>query len=268
MEVRRKVVDTAEYVGMLKGLVEEGQEVSMLIAGNSMSPFMIHERDSIAFRMPDRALRVGDMVFYQRVTGQYVMHRIYKITAEGYFMVGDAQMDIEGPLSREQIFAIVTKVRRKGKWIGPGNFWWEFFEKIWIRIVPYRRSVWKLYSAFARLKGSASNNEEMEFESVETADGLPEPEQMETLEEPETSGEELFDTGKSNMKQKKSVSGGNLAGRFVQMFEDMLDSEAQEYYDGEEDDTEAKEESEEIEEDFYDEDDEDDFEDSFLDEEE
>ena len=111
-----KKVDTKEYVSMLRELTESGKEVSMLIAGNSMSPFLIHERDSICFKKPDRKLRRGDMVFYQRPDGQYVMHRIYKVSAEGYYIVGDAQQDIEGPVKREQIFALITRVRRKGKW--------------------------------------------------------------------------------------------------------------------------------------------------------
>ena len=42
-----KVVDTREYVGMLKELTEEGKEVSMTIAGSSMSPFLCHARDRI-----------------------------------------------------------------------------------------------------------------------------------------------------------------------------------------------------------------------------
>ncbi len=35
-----KVVDTREYVGMLKELTEEGKEVSMLVFGSSMAPFL------------------------------------------------------------------------------------------------------------------------------------------------------------------------------------------------------------------------------------
>ena len=45
---------------------------------------------------------------------------------------------IEGPIKRNQIFAIVTKVKRKDKIIKPGDFWWEFFSKVWIRIIPIR----------------------------------------------------------------------------------------------------------------------------------
>lgn len=140
-----RVVDTREYVSVMRELVESGKEVSMLVAGTSMTPFLGHQRDYIFFKKPDRELRKGDMVFYQRLSGQYIMHRIWKVKPEGYYIVGDAQTQIEGPVSREQIFAIITKVQRKGKWIGPGDFWWEFFEKVWIRMVPMRPLVMRLY---------------------------------------------------------------------------------------------------------------------------
>lgn len=145
-----KVVDTREYVSMLRELTEEGKEVSMLIAGNSMVPFLVHNRDTICFRKPDRELRRGDMVFYQRRTGQYVMHRIWKVKKDGYYIVGDAQEEIEGPIQREQIFALITKVKRKEKWVGPGDFWWEFFEHVWIRMVPMRRAAMRGYGIVRR----------------------------------------------------------------------------------------------------------------------
>ena len=63
-----KVVDTREYVGMLKELTEEGKEVSMLVFGSSMAPFLIHARDMIYFKKPDRELQKGDIVFFRRKT--------------------------------------------------------------------------------------------------------------------------------------------------------------------------------------------------------
>lgn len=122
----------------------------MVVAGNSMSPFLIHERDSIYFKKPDRELKKGDMVFFQRKNGRYVMHRICKVKPEGYYIVGDAQSEIEGPVGREQIFAIITKVQRKGRWIEPGAFWWEFFEHIWICLIPVRRTLVKVYGMICR----------------------------------------------------------------------------------------------------------------------
>lgn len=145
-----RIVDTREYVSIFRELTEEGREVSMVIVGNSMSPFLVHERDSICFKKPDRPLRKGDMVFYERKSGQFVMHRIYKIEKGKYYLVGDAQQRIEGPLEQEQIFAIVTRVRRKGKWLKPGNFWWEFFARIWIRVVPARHVILRIYGILNR----------------------------------------------------------------------------------------------------------------------
>jgi hypothetical protein len=145
---------------MLRELVEQGHDVSLLISGNSMLPFLIHNRDTIYFRQPERPLQVGDMVFYQRLDGDYIMHRICRITDEGIFTVGDAQQLIEGPLAPEQIFARITAVRRKGKLVKPGNFWWEFFEHIWIRLIPWRHGIMKLYGVnFQPRKGENHDTE-------------------------------------------------------------------------------------------------------------
>ena len=138
-------VDTDAYVSMLRDLVNEGKECRLLISGSSMAPFLVHERDSILFSKPDRELRRGDMVFYQRDNGQYVMHRILKVKPEGLYIIGDAQTEVEGPVKPEQVFALVTKVNRKGKWVGPGNFWWWFFSTVWLRLFPVRRLILKLY---------------------------------------------------------------------------------------------------------------------------
>lgn len=146
-----RTIDTKEYVSMLRELTEQGKEVSLLISGNSMVPFLVHLRDSICMKKPDRELKRGDMVFYQRKNGQFIMHRIYKVKPEGFYIVGDAHQEIEGPVHRDQIFALVTRVKRKGKWIGTEDFCWKFFEKIWIRLVPYRRMIMRLYKYISYL---------------------------------------------------------------------------------------------------------------------
>ena len=148
--VAARLVDTAEYVGVLRGLVEEGHEVSMLVSGSSMSPFLIHLRDTIYFKKPDRPLRAGDIVFYQRDSGQYVMHRILRARGEAYDIVGDAQTEIERGVRRDQIFAIITRVKRKGKLIGPGDFWWTFFARVWTKLIPLRPLIARAYARFIR----------------------------------------------------------------------------------------------------------------------
>lgn len=146
-----KIVDTREYVSMLRELTEQGHEVNMIISGSSMTPFLIHQRDVIFFRKPDRKLKKGDMVFYQRDNGQFVMHRICKVTQDGYDIIGDAQTEIEHGVRPDQIFALITKVKRKGKLLSHGDFWWEFFEHIWPNLIPFRYLFVRSYGRLKRL---------------------------------------------------------------------------------------------------------------------
>lgn len=139
-------LDTDALISTLRDLVNQGQEVRIVISGNSMAPFLIHERDSIVFSKPDSPLKRGDMVFYQRENGQFVMHRILHVKPEGLYIIGDAQVEIEGPVDPSCVFARITKINRKGKWIGPGQFWWWFFQHIWLSIIPLRPYIIKLLS--------------------------------------------------------------------------------------------------------------------------
>ena len=117
----------------------------MTIVGSSMSPFLIHGRDKIFFSKPDGVLKRGDMVFYQRANGQFVMHRIIQVKDSGFYMVGDAQTEIEGPILREQIFAKITRVERKGKTLTEKDFCWRFFEGPWLVLLPLRNVISRLY---------------------------------------------------------------------------------------------------------------------------
>ena len=148
-----KMLGTREYIDILRTVIDEGKEVNMRVLGSSMAPFVVHERDTIYFKRPERKLKKGDIAFFQRNNGQYVVHRIYKIKGDEYYFVGDNQTLIEGPIEKGQIFAIVTRVIRKGKEIRPGDPWWLFFEKIWINMIPLRRITIKAYGLIRRKGG-------------------------------------------------------------------------------------------------------------------
>lgn len=148
-----KTVDTQIFLDAVKEMVRSGRDVPVTITGNSMSPFLVHGRDRILLSRITRPLRKGDMVLYQRTGGQYVMHRIRRInrSRDEYYMIGDAQTVAEGPLEERQIAAVVTSVCRKGKWLTPGDFWWEFFRRLWLNIVPFRRPVLRVYVLVMRI---------------------------------------------------------------------------------------------------------------------
>lgn len=161
-----RLVDTQEYMEMIRALLEDGQEVSMIVTGNSMRPFLKHGRDKICMKKTDRKLRKGDIVFYRRENGQYVMHRILKCGDQSYTLLGDGQIVPESGIRQEQIFASITKVQVRGKWIGPENFRWRFFEHIWIRFCGIRKLGFSFSSKVQNLKKSSK---EIHNETVRAA---------------------------------------------------------------------------------------------------
>ena len=153
-----RIVDIHAYLPVLMELVEEGESVTLTITVGSMTPFLVHGRDQILFQKPDRPLRRGDMAFFRRQNGDYVMHRVCRADPTGYYFVGDGQQIIEGPIAPDQVFGLITQVCRKGRWIGPGDFWWDFFAGAWLTLRPCRPFLRKLYS----LIGGGSHHRKQE----------------------------------------------------------------------------------------------------------
>ena len=132
-------VDTKEYVSNLKQLLQAGHEVVIAIAGWSMEPFLRNGRDQVLLKSPAQSPIPGDIVFYQRKTGQYVLHRIHKKTEDGYYLLGDRQVELEGPLEEESIFAVVTEVKRGRRWISAKAPFWRAAGSLWRMLYPVRK---------------------------------------------------------------------------------------------------------------------------------
>ena len=99
---RRRIVDIHTYLPVLIDIIKSGKDVSVTVTGSSMAPFLAHLRDSIIVSPPPRQFHRGDMVFFQRQDGSYVMHRIHHLKEGKLYLVGDNQTEIEGPIDPEQ----------------------------------------------------------------------------------------------------------------------------------------------------------------------
>lgn len=70
-----------------------GEELPLLVTGNSMVPFLLNRRSTVFLvREPDYVPRVGDIILCRRIDGAYILHRIHKIRKDGVLILnGDAQ---------------------------------------------------------------------------------------------------------------------------------------------------------------------------------
>lgn len=159
MEHKVRVLPPEVLVEQLLDVMEQAQMVPLVVSGNSMSPFLVHGRDTVYLSKVTEPLKKGDVIFYQRDNGAYILHRICRVAGETYCLVGDAQYLIEEGIRRDQVLAIVTAVRRKGKLLQKGSFWWDFFERVWLRMIPLRRPIIGLYGfIMGRRKGEIGND--------------------------------------------------------------------------------------------------------------
>lgn len=138
MEHKVRCVPAEELMEDLLALLEQTEPVPLVISGSSMVPFLVHGRDTVFLVKVKRPLKRGDMILYRRRSGQYILHRIYRVEQNTLTLTGDGQGQLEPGIRREQVLALVSAVRRKDKLLKPGNFLWDFYEKVWIRMLRLR----------------------------------------------------------------------------------------------------------------------------------
>ena len=145
-----RMVDTKEYLDTVCQLLREGKEnVCVPVKGFSMRPFL-HDQDLVYLNLVTRAAKPGDILLFQRFTGQYVLHRVYRCLPEGdYLMLGDFQ-DTQERIAPHQIRAIVSYARVKGQLIRPGDARWWLYSHPWRWLAPVRGSIIHGYSAIRR----------------------------------------------------------------------------------------------------------------------
>ena len=114
METRKRKVDTALLLEEYRTLLETVDQLPLLISGNSMSPFLVHGRDTVFLTRVKRPLRRGDIVLYRRQNGAYILHRICAVEGNAFTAVGDAQTETEKGIAMQQVIAVACAAERKG----------------------------------------------------------------------------------------------------------------------------------------------------------
>lgn len=131
--------------------LQNGGKANLVVTGVSMKPMLTEGRDTVIL-MPITADPVaGDIVLYRRDNGKFVLHRIIRITPEGYLISGDNQYKLE-EVSRQQMLAVVSAFVRKGRshtLREPGYrlYRWAWVKLFWLRkpYIKLRRKLGRIY---------------------------------------------------------------------------------------------------------------------------
>lgn len=100
---------------IIKETLDECGEVSFVSAGVSMLPTIRDRKDTITLVKPKGRLKVGDVPFYKRDNGQYILHRVMYVNDDTYVMRGDNQWANEYNIRHDQIIGVLSSFDRNGK---------------------------------------------------------------------------------------------------------------------------------------------------------
>ena len=129
----------------IKDRLKSGKTAVLKVTGNSMTPFLVPERDSVELAQIKKEPKTGDVVLYKRKNGAYVLHRVIKTDKDGFYFTGDGQTFVEGPIEKEQLIAVCDAFIRRGERISGKEPRWKAYAFLWRKSRKLRPSVMKAY---------------------------------------------------------------------------------------------------------------------------
>lgn len=133
----------SEYDETIRLVLESGGGFRLYPRGTSMLPLIRQGVDSVVLVKAEGRLKRDDIAFYQRNNGQYILHRVYRVTESGYTMLGDNQINLESGIEDRQIIGVVSKIFRKDKCVEKSTPLYRLYLLLWKSIL-IRRVVFKL----------------------------------------------------------------------------------------------------------------------------
>ncbi|MBO4940775.1 MAG: S24/S26 family peptidase [Clostridia bacterium] len=110
----RNNVKLDEVFPLMEEKLNSGGKVTFKPHGISMLPLIRQGRDSVVIEKIDRNAKIGDVIFFRRPNGQFVLHRVIGKDKNGYILCGDNQWQKERGVREEWIIGIMIGILRDG----------------------------------------------------------------------------------------------------------------------------------------------------------
>lgn len=114
---------------LIKESFEQGLDFVFLSKGSSMLP-LIKDKDSVTLEKSN-VYKKNDIVLYRRKNGDFILHRIYKVKKDIYYLLGDHQINVEYPIYENQLIGKVKCYTHNGKKHELKGFKYRIYCIIW-----------------------------------------------------------------------------------------------------------------------------------------
>ena len=135
-----------------EALLLAGNTIQIVPSGYSMYPVVNPNHGDAVILKPlgDRRPKKGEVVLFRRCStanpGEgdlLVLHRIVRVTAEGYYLVGDNQSQTEGPIDRNQMSGVMTAVVKRGRRLSVTDLRYRLLCGLWRFFLPIRPTLFR-----------------------------------------------------------------------------------------------------------------------------
>lgn len=109
-------ISNSEYQNIEQALNEKG-EIIASTSGISMYPMLRHRRDMVVIEKASGKLKKYDVPLYRLSSGKLVLHRILKVTDNGYIIRGDNLFHKETNITDDNIIGVLKAFYRNGKYV-------------------------------------------------------------------------------------------------------------------------------------------------------
>ena len=133
-----------DYESLIREVLASGGEFRLYPHGISMLPLLRRGRDSVSLRRVDGPIRKGDILFYQRPDGSFVLHRVRAVKPDGLTMMGDNQTLPERGVSPDWVIGRVTRIFRDDKEVICDGQRYRWYLRLW-QLTILRGLLLKLY---------------------------------------------------------------------------------------------------------------------------
>ena len=123
-------------------LLKAGEQVTILVRGNSMRPLLRDGRDKVVLRRcTDADIKKGAVMLF-RYRGTHIMHRVVKIEGDVVIFEGDGNYKMQEVALRKDIVAVVEAVvRPSGRRIECRGRRWRMMSNLWLSQTRFERRV-------------------------------------------------------------------------------------------------------------------------------
>ena len=130
-----------ELMPLIRECLAEGKTVcNVPFRGISMLPMLRQGKDTVNLSPLPFRLKKYDLPVYQRLSGQYVMHRVVEVKETHYVCLGDNTTDFE-EIKPEQMIAVVSSFTRDGKRISTDAMPYQIYCRLWRKTRLIRKGI-------------------------------------------------------------------------------------------------------------------------------